>query len=863
MIQPKTIQKALKSNQSLLESIPGYLKGKTSDNTWKFRNTHDKEITINFDDIKTISARHKNKTISKRYDLTAITKLIWLSEISSSTTAIDAYVTRCTGIKLVFEALATINSLEINLDNIESILNFLLTHTLNDGRIERKPEIVSYSTFIIRSNLTMIQQAMIDNELHFISHRINKSTLQKSLEKTIPSITKNQLTYSDWATGKSLDLLTLDNGRYYIEHCLTYFENNYALAIALSKVIKDTNDIASTLNLKPSTTSQPLTLIMRGYLPEEIKSIWGSWPKESTKKIYNEAITRFNKYYKRALLESHLLNEKNIDLILNEIEIEPTKENNDRLKVICWTILSNKDGTIKLANHPPKFPIREIKRHIKLISKRIDEKEYKFPTDSEYLSYGLSKKKHTNSNSTYPRQLINLVQSSGITSIVALTGWRKSEFGFPISASVQSDNLDKLDRYAFPYRYHVNWYIYKTNGKSKSNREITFNIITIVHRMTELNHSGEDLPCVYETNPTNRNPHNSQVAIQKHVRRMWPHFVTNYQGFTRASIKSQSPKNDEYADPHLEITKKRVRTELPRVEFFLRNSKGDKKNWLIRYKTGELRKDWTDLLDQHLPEETKVWIESRSEKELKSATASNYVSGRLVDGCIYPSAHAFRHMWAEAVYRRFDGDAGWMIRSQFKHISSTMWLSYIRDKDNRWNHQQVQQKVVSSLVNNYLLRKGKGYSGQLNTWLRRLSRKTSIHSLEEQSSLAEHLATTEIISIKSNPWGYCLLRKRSQSKAQCAIDGEPHRYNASPDLCLNCTHNLMQTNNIDWSIFHASQHVEALHNPDIPEIFQESSYKLVKNVYQHTKMLDPCHKALSELQEAMECYKNRKLKNGS
>ena len=56
---------------------------------------------------------------------------------------------------------------------------------------------------------------------------------------------------------------------------------------------------------------------------------------------------------------------------------------------------------------------------------------------------------------------------------------------------------------------------------------------------------------------------------------------------------------------------------------------------------------------------------------------------RLVADCYYPTPHAFRHMWAEAVYRRFDGDIGWMIRSQFKHITRYMWGDYIRDKENR------------------------------------------------------------------------------------------------------------------------------------------------------------------------------------
>ena len=81
------------------------------------------------------------------------------------------------------------------------------------------------------------------------------------------------------------------------------------------------------------------------------------------------------------------------------------------------------------------------------------------------------------------------------------------------------------------------------------------------------------------------------------------------------------------------------------------------------------------------------------------------------------------------------------------------------------------------------------------------------------------------------------------------------RHNASPELCLGCVHNLMQTENVDWALFHVASHVEALKNPVVPEIFKASSYELVKNVTRHVKTLNAQHEALPELQEALEHYK--------
>ena len=261
------------------------------------------------------------------------------------------------------------------------------------------------------------------------------------------------------------------------------------------------------------------------------------------------------------------------------------------------------------------------------------------------------------------------------------------------------------------------------------------------------------------------------------------------------------------------------------------------------------------LLDKHLSEDVKYWMNSLSDDELRNSAISSKVVNSIMEGVIFPNPHSFRHMWAEAIYRRFDGDVGWMIRSQFKHISRAMWLAYIRDKDNRYSNEQVKQQVISSLVRNYLLHKGEGYSGQMHIWLRRLIKKTTIMSPEEQISYVERLTTVEIENIKANPWGYCLLKRRTKRKAKCSEGGEPMRHNASPDLCLGCTHNLMQKGNVDWSLFHAASHVEAIRHPDVPVIFKESSYKLVKNIKKHVSTLDSNHEALQEIQEVLDNYK--------
>ena len=166
-------------------------------------------------------------------------------------------------------------------------------------------------------------------------------------------------------------------------------------------------------------------------------------------------------------------------------------------------------------------------------------------------------------------------------------------------------------------------------------------------------------------------------------------------------------------------------------------------------------------------------------------------------------------------------------------------------------------RVINSLVHNYIKNHGEGYAGEMNKLLRRLLRQTRVQSQEQQMELAEQLANIEVENIKANPWGYCLLMRRTRYRARCAEEGEPMRHNASPELCLGCVHNLMQTTNVEWMLFQIASHVEVLNNPVVPDIFKQPSFELVRNVTRHVRTLNARHEALPELESVLTSYKLR------
>lgn len=872
--------------QARLDALPGSNNNLLESMTWQFENHRGAPIIIDFNDLLSVSEEYPDWPLRHAIDWVLLTKRIWLN-LASKTTP-NEYVYRVSGLKLFWAAMAHHNLTQLTRDNCALFLEFVLMHGWRKGGISKNLTVKSHSNFTAQIRLTTWRLALSELELDWIARDVTDTFVKKQLKALIPELSDGELTARDWSEGGSHNLLTLDYGRYYVEHCLVFFETQRPLAMALASTFQGIPEVAASCRYNERTVSQLVPLCLQGYSAEELSRRWPSWSATMIRNIHERIIHYFKKAYRRSRLEAALLQDETIASFVDACGFKPCQENTDRMRVVLWDWLQRKDKieTQRLLSEYQKVPWAVFERQLDVVKERCDQQPCSVPSVEDYKAIGLVEGDRRNWSLSFPNQLIRLVAKAGLTAIVALTGWRRSEFGFPRSAIRRTRNDDKLDQYAFPWRYQVDWYVYKTGGDVRQLRDITFSTFLIAEQIQLLVGATDEQPCLYAVHDRKKDPSKSAGTVQRGVRVLWGHFVNHYSGFkllddwtawqalqesydagkrlTQAeqhelkyllAQRSAEQWANLSIDTNLKVAWRSAREEWPRLELFLSTSTIDKKDWLVRYCDGSLRPDWQALLDKHLSENTKEWIYSLPQDQLKSMQVSKTVMNELVEGTLYPSPHSFRHMWAEAVYRRFDGDAGWMIRSQFKHISRSMWLAYIRDKDNRFGHERAKIQVISSLVHNYLRHQGEGYAGQLHTWLRRLFKKTAVLSPEEQEKMAHHLATVEIENIKSNPWGYCLLKRRTRSKAKCAVMGEPMRHNASPDLCLGCIHNLMQAENVEWALFHAATHVTALRNPIVPAIFKASSYDLVQNVTRHVRTLNPQHEALSELQEVLDDYR--------
>ena len=876
-IKKQEVQLKSTDQQAVLNAVPGSLKNDFEEDIWKFKGRYESIIVIDFNEFNYISSRYPNWPLSSTFDWILVTKLVWLSTISINN--VGSYARQQNNLMLLWTAMAELNQTQLTRTNCKSMLAFLLMHSWSNGEVSRNLTVKSSVIFSGQIQFQSFRKQLSYLGIDWISPEVTPKLVKKQLKALIPTLTNSELTYRDWQEGGTRDRLSLDYGRYYIEHCLSFFENNYPLAIALTSTMRDIQKISSEININEQMVYRLTSMLLQGYSSIELLNRVSDISIDKIRVVEAAVTERFTATYKESLYEAALLQHKHLDKFVRGLGLESSSENVDRMRTIIWDWNHDNDRSkteTLLAECQNSIKWECFQNQLDAVKKEIYTLPCKIPTKQVYESTGITQSDKEVWINSVTRQFRRLTGEAGLTSIVALTGWRRSEFGFPYSAIKRKTNHDRLDQYACPERYELDWYVFKTHGKIRQRREITFTILTIAKRLQLLHDRTDEQPCLYKVFSTKTDPFKSGERIHNGIRSLWYNFVFYYPAFkllddektkqTLANnlvtddsliegIQNTQPENHtscEIADISVDVNLieawQRARDEWPRLEIFFHHKKTREKRYLLaKYCANELRPDWTALLDTHLSDETKNWLHSLPLKKLISSRISKVVMNEFMQGTLYPTPHGFRHIWAEAVYRRFDGDAGWMIRSQFQHVAKKMWLDYVRNKDNRHNHLNVKFRVISSLVKNYAKHRGEGYSGQLHIWLRRILKKTSVMLPEEQEYLLRHISSNEIEDIKALPWGYCLLKRRARNQAKCSEMGVPMRHNASPDLCLGCIHNLMQVENVEWSLIHIASHVEALKNPIVPALFKSSSYNLVKNVTKHVRRLNPEHESLSEL----------------
>ena len=727
---------------------------------------------------------------------------------------------------------------QISSEYFEDFLEFYLMNkvvTRADGEIVITQRISPRSGGSVQRNYHVFLSINRTLALHDIEpilpNGLSDKRLKKSLKNVVELISLGDLTYQDWIKGGSFNNLTLDHGKYYIEYCREFFEENYPIALGLHHIIRNRAEMLKKVELKDNKNSASLMMsLITGHDNNRIKK----FSKEKIGKLREMVKDEFQRVVQPVRVMQRAMSDEVIMKIAQDIGIGIDQERQthldeiERLKSLIYFVISD-------FNHPrlseiissSKFKVTQKLLH-ELIDKYTEDTPVELPPSHEYLEK-LCQSLYKTVDYRYVEKFMIRVIRAGITCVVSFTGWRRSEFGFTLDSVKSRINTDVLDQYTIPFRHYVKWHVFKTNGGTQSEREINQSTFQLIKSIAAVHDAPNDSAALFlqthkkrrdKLDPTSKDY--SANYVNSSVLDCWYNFAMFYPPF----------HDDQITDLGILEAKEKVFSELSRVLF--RTSTAFKE-WVTKYKSYLLQQE-TDLepnaiemLDEYLNDEFKELIKATPDDELN--LLSSEISGTLIEDCNYATPHALRHMWAEAVYSRFDGDAGWMIRSNFKHISKSMWLAYIADKSNYRVLDRVKLNIASSLMKNWLRNNGSKTAGKYHVFLGRLFRSTAIKTIEDIDKTVNELSSKDIVSVKANPWGFCINRVRTSNYAKCASDGEAHPEDATTELCLGCINFITHVSNIDYIVAHSWQHIDFLsgeHSNDVPEILKKPSISYLK-----------------------------------
>ena len=665
--------------------------------------------------------------------------------------------------------------------------------------------------------------------LNIKGNNIHEEDLNKAFNSAC--LAQMNMTLADYKKGGTFDFLTLDVGKHYIDYCADFFERNIVFAIALRSSLlelgMDTDEVGS-----------------KG----KWKALFNDGIEEGFKEIFCQSIV---KNYNEIVVKYHIFNLDRLNNVISELKLDETRfDSYEFVRALLYArfydtqlkkredILAEYAASLNSDNagFNVEFTLQEFDKQCdEAVSNELIDLEKATKLLSEY-----SEKFGTNTRVKIGSYFKD-VEAAGVTSLVAYTGWRASEYGFQESALKQVANKDILDAVYTPYRFYVKWISPKTNGETLLEREITLSSHILIKQIANLTESKDNGFAL--TSTTLGENTEIERKISEMVSRHWQIFPDKYKTFIEIDeLQLLSAKGSECnfieASKRQELSEKydlnnRIVKEIIELRDKLRkdnqvlslvsrkyvvNGKALRfSETLNRYTNGTLDEASVEILESRLSIETLEYIKSASENLNKSN--SKAIIDELLTGIFKATPHALRHVWAEAVLRRYKGDIGKFIRANFKHIDERFFMAYLRGKEARAIMQVAKRTTINHIVRyriKSLTDERRHFSGQFDRFINKAVVITNVHSPEEYEVLTNKVANDRVIDIKVNAWTTCILRKGTYANAMCSENGVPQRHKAAPRLCLGCINGDIEEGNYKGIVAYIKPDIEACRNPKLP-----------------------------------------------
>ncbi|EGR3113866.1 hypothetical protein CGI03_09425 [Vibrio parahaemolyticus] len=833
-------------------------------------------------------------------------KLVCLSVISPTSTenALLAYQM----MRHLFAFLKENSATSLTVSSLESFWTSFMGRTVNQyGFVNR------ISTPAYRGAIAQVQFHKVRNNLKalgvvgVIDHSLTKKKIEKSLDDVCQS--QYSTTLAEFKKGGSFNFLGLELGQYYVDYLNQVYQNDFLYASVCRLVFEsiDTKYGMKSLDYKLSNGLREVMLIaiLRGveYKPAAHRAgiNFNALAVEVKDALFEEYSKRFE------LVTS--LKDQSIEALVIELGLSSRSDSVELIRVLMlkkylgleghktshevWQgYLLSLDKTFLEAESFSQLSVDDVYEKMQaIVSKQRLGRESFLADIGAWANKQLSHSEFKTYKSF--KAILNIPLYAMTNLVVAWTGYRQSEFGFPLSAIHSEPNLDILDNAHVPFRFKLKWLVPKTGGSTKINREITSQCYQVAAQLNEVfGHEGDE-PCLYSYTgkAKKENVNQSETYINARVKANWEGFVRAYQPFndvikldtlngkhtTRLTIDEQK---------ELELLSVKYSIGSARYKNLLSCAQEVKKDWLrlscttfnsvkahnalkgslILFSKGEPLENTKhqEIIETYLSDETKALLTSGSVDLNDTKTMMDIVS-ELLEGVRYPSPHAFRHIWAESVLTRYQGDVGAVIRHQFAHLDNSFFMAYLRDKDVRGLMQSAKQRYLNSLVELLIIESeqiGEKYVGGLAQFVKKATSLTQVKDDNRMLALREAVSG-RIIDIQVNPFATCIPRDGADSRAKCSKMGSLNPQDAKPEFCLNCTNALITEGNIKgiWQVIqpmvkealqeHAFGFLLEAHLPTL-----KSSWKRIKEL-RNEKNADSVDKILAAITKAMNAIESK------
>lgn len=762
----------------------------------------------------------------------------------------------------------------LNKSNAEDFYLNILTQKVTEKGCSNRLSPPAYRACFTDCNLVDIR-----SNLHSIGIRglIDTGLTKKSLEKKFSEACKSAIGVSltEYKKGGNFNTLTLEMGQYYIDHLRRVYESDYFYTLVCRNAIRDMQIPSSDSFLKDLLLQTILgTYRTRNKYPT-------SKNKRSHNDIYEEVKSLLFKHYDENFSKVESLKESNISRLVLDLGLEMRFDAIEIIRILMlqkyYDFKADKTAEQVWLGYKRSFDKSELDserlRDISVndiyacMAKNVDKLKLNnndfMKSLNKWATELLQGQKHLYLNLLGE---LNRVEDAMTSLVVSWLGYRKSEFGFPLKAITVHSNLDILDNSHVPFRFKLKWLCPKTNGNSKIEREVTSQCYQVAAQMSDLiKPATDDAPCLYVNRGRSLNKltsNQSDRAISSRIISNWGHFAENYKPFNeaielerlskvpnsklKANEKKQLSKLQESYTltsarvQHLLNSGKKVKSDAVKIKYVRARDFKDK---LIEYsKTGRLKcPELMLIFDNIMPDDTKSWLFSNRdniEDVLDKPTVSVIISEMLVD-VRYPTPHSFRHIWAEAVLTRYQGDVGAVIRHQFCHLDESFFMAYLRDKEAKSIVKVARMKVLNSLVDTLILdvdKVGSEYLGGFSRYIKKAVSMTNAITKSSVLALKEAILG-RVISINPSYFANCVPREGGEGRAKCADMGDINPQNAKPMFCLGCTHVVITKGNLRGIWQTVQPFVKECLNEDVMGFMVQSHLPTLRSSYKRINEL--------------------------